>query len=307
MTDQLSAPPAELDSTPAPADTTPAPALEAPAPSAPAPADPAPADVKSTWPDDWRQSYSKDPKVLKRLERYASPKSALDALFAAQNKISSGGLKAALAPDATPEEKTAWRADNGIPESSADYDLTLPNGRVIGEADKAMVDEFLNSAHESNMHPDQVKNALGWYFDKQEAAVAAQEARDTESRMKSEEALRQEFGQDFKRNVLMAKQLLDSAPEGVGEQLMSGRLADGTPVGNSPEVIRWLVSLSREINPVASLMPGSGTNAMQAIESEVAALRSKMGDSKSDYWKGPTAAKNQARYRDLTSALQKGR
>jgi hypothetical protein len=304
MTDPLSTPPAELDPTPAPADPAPAPAAQTPAP---APTDPAPAEVKSTWPDDWRQSYSEDPKILKRLERYASPKAALDALFAAQNKISSGGLKTALSAEATPEEKTAWRADNGIPATAGDYDLTLPNGRVIGEADKAMVDEFLNSAHESNMHPDQVKNALGWYFDKQESAAVAQDARDTESRMKSEDALRAEFGQDYRRNVLLAKQMLESAPEGIGDQLMAGRLADGTPVGNSPEVIRWLVSLSREINPIASVMPGSGTNAMQAMDSELATLRSKMGDSKSDYWKGPASAKNQARYRELTSAKQKGR
>jgi hypothetical protein len=37
----------------------------------------------------------------------------------------------------------------------------------------------------------------------------------------------------------------------------------------------------------------------------MAALEAKMGDSKSDYWKGPTAPQNQARYLELVEAKQK--
>jgi hypothetical protein len=299
----------------APVETTDAPTTEETQVATPVVAEPtavvadpaAKPEVKSDWPDNWREKYSTDPKVLKRLERYASPKAALDALFAAQTKISSGELKTALKPDSTPEEKAAWRVDNGIPATPAEYDIALPDGRVVGEADKAIVDEFLKTAHESNLHPSQVKDALGWYFTKQDQEVAARDARDVESKMKSEDVLRAEFGQDYRKNVTLAKQLLDSAPDGVGEQIMGGRLPDGTPIGNSPEVIRWLVGLSRELNPIGTVVPGSGTNAVQAVESEMAALRSKMGDRTSDYWKGPTAARNQERYRELTSALSKGR
>src|SRR3990172_7165987 len=81
-----------------------------PAAVAPAaiPAPPARAHREATppgdCPADGRQQYAgDDPKKLSRLERYASPKAALDALFAAQQRISSGELKAALSPDATPE------------------------------------------------------------------------------------------------------------------------------------------------------------------------------------------------------------
>lgn len=307
MSDELSTPPVELDPTPA-VD----PAIQAvPTPATPiAATDPAPApepEVKGDWPEDWRQKYSTDPKVLKRLERYASPKAALDALFAAQTKISSGGLKEALKPDATPEEKAVWRENNGIPATPAEYDLTLPNGLIIGERDKPMVDEFLAKAHEANMHPDQVKETLSWFMDKQQTEVAALEARDAESRMKSEDLLRQEFGADYRRNVMIAKEVLDAAPDGVGEQIMAGRLADGTPIGNSPEVIRWLVALGRELNPVGTVVPGSGTNSVQAAETEMNNLRKMMGDTKSDYWKGPLAEKHQARYRELITAMEKGK
>jgi len=70
-------------------------------------------EVKDNWGDDWRQNYAgEDDKMVKRLERYSSPKAALDALVAAQNKISSGELKTALQSDDYYEEITQWLADN---------------------------------------------------------------------------------------------------------------------------------------------------------------------------------------------------
>lgn len=268
-----------------------------------------PATPASEWPEDWRQKYaSGDEKKLKKLERYGSPQAALDALFNAQSRISSGELKAPLAPDATPEEKTAWRLDNGIPEEPSGYDLTLPNGLIVGEADKPFVDDFLAVAHEGNFKQEDVSRALSWFFDKQETMVAEQAARDTEVRMKTFDQLRDEFGPGYKNEVKIAYAVLDNAPEGVRESFLAGRLADGSLIGDSPEIIRWLNTLSRELNPVGVVVPGSGSNAVQAVEAERDSLRQMMGDRKSDYWrKGPVGDKLQARYRDLTTALSKGR
>lgn len=297
--------PVAAPATPAPA-APPAPAggVPDPAPSpAPAAGDP-PADpaAGSTWPEDWRQQYSTDPKIVKQLERYATPKAALDALFAARAKISSGELKTALKPDATAEEQAAWRADNGIPESPDKYELSLPDGLVIGDADKPMVDEFLATAHESNMHPSQVNKALGWYFAKQEEAREAQEARDADKRIACVDALREDFGPEYKKDVKIAMAVLDSAPPGIKDSFLAGRLADGTRLGDSPEVIRWLNTVSRELNPIGTVVPGSGTNAAQAVESEINGLKKMMGDYESEYYKGPNAAKHQARYRELVAA-----
>ena len=285
-----------VPATPQGGEPTPAPAAD----PAPAPATPAASD----WPDDWRNKYSDDPKVLKRLERYASPVAALDALFAAQAKISSGDLKSVLKPDASPEEVASWREDNGIPASPADYELSLPSGRIIGEADKPIVDEFLASAHEANMHPNQVNKALDWYMTKQETVQQEQMARDEETRMSAMEQLREEFGPDLKRNVMLAK---ESVPEDIRDEFMGGRLADGTLIGDNPVVIRWLANVARELNPIATVAPGSGTNAVQAVDNEIASLKAMMGDRQGEYWKGPKASQLQARYRDLVSAKERTR
>lgn len=290
--------PAPLLADPAPVEgEQPAPVGEAPPPAEPA--------TEGDWPADWRQKYAgDDPKILKRLERYGSPKAALDALFAAQAKVSEKGTR--LREGATPDEVAQWRTENGIPDAPDKYELNLPNGLVIGEADREGVTDFLKQAHEANMLPSQVNQAVAWYLDKQEQAVAAQAARDEETRMVAEDELRAEYGPEYRRNVVIANQLLDSAPEGVKDRLLAARGPDGVALGNDPSLIRWLVGLSRELNPIATVVPGSGTNAVQAVENELADLRKMMGDHKSEYWKGPKAANLQARYRELTTAMQKG-
>jgi len=263
-------------------------------------------EVKDNWGDDWRQNYAgEDDKMVKRLERYSSPKAALDALVAAQNKISSGELKSTLQADASEEEITQWRTDNGIPEKVEDYEVNLPNGIVVGEEDKPMVDSFLESALASNLHPDQVNSALGWYYDYQEQVMQQQQDSDAESKQTGEDALRVEWGQDYRRNIQIANNLLDNAPDGLKDQIMGARLADGTPLGSNPDALNWLVDMSREINPVATVVPGSGTNAVQAIETELASLKGMMGDRTSEYWKGSNAEKNQARYRELVGVMEK--
>lgn len=268
--------------------------------------DDAPPAAPQNWPDDWREKYAgADEKKLKQLQRYASPQAALDALFSAQQKIRSGEMKSALPENPTPEELTKWRAENGIPESPDKYELNLPSGLVLGDDDKPVVDDFLKAAHEANMHPAQVAKALDWYFSKQEEVQRAQDEFDAETRAAGENALRAEFGGEYKANMQAVRDLLAGAPEGIKEQLLGGRLADGTPVGNSPDVIRWLVGIAREINPAATVVPGSGANAMQAMESELADIEKMMGDYNSDYWKGPKSAQLQARYDELVRAKQK--
>ncbi|MEK0418300.1 MAG: hypothetical protein RI949_2306 [Pseudomonadota bacterium] len=294
--------------TPAPAPvagdppSNPAPAAD-PAPAAPPAGDPPPA--AGDWPSDWRDKYAGgDEKKLKRLQRYGSPAAALDALFNAQQKIAQG-IKEPLPADAPPEVVARWREDNGIPQTPDGY--KMPDGVVLGENDKPLVDDFLKTAHERNWSPDQVQTAVSWFMERQAAQADAIAARDVEARMQFEDELRSEYGPQYRQEVKRAVEFLRTAPEGLDEKLMGGRLADGTPIGNSPEVIRWLNSLQREMYPAATVVPGAGTNAVQAIESELASLNKMMGDRSSEYWKGPMAARHQARAQELISAQQKQR
>ena len=257
-------------------------------------------------PDAWttkRATYANgDEKILARLSRYSSEKDMVNALIAAQNKISSGGLRAPLPENPTPEEMAAWRAENGVPLTQKDYGVKVPDG-----ADPAQTEEFLATAHELNMTPAQVEKMIAWKTTTDQKAMEQRAELDASARQAGTDELRQDWGPEYKLNINLVTGLLDAAPQGVKEQLMGARLANGTLFGNDPNSLRWLASLAREINPTATVVPGSGVNAAQAIQSEMQSLQALMADRNSEYWKGPKAEANQKRFRDLAVVNEKVR
>lgn len=292
-------------STAAPAATAPA----APAPSgaaAPAPAAPKPEGGESKepkagyWPADWRESVSKeDAKTLTRLQRYASPEAALQALIAAQNRIAAGELKPTLGKNPTPEQIKEWREATGIPESSDKYDLGDLGKNIKPELLKVVLDE----AHATNQTPDQVKATLkAWGNIERQIAQERTEA-DYNAQTAGEDVLQQEWGPEYRRNINLIHGMLDGAasPE-LKAKLLNGRLADGTPIGSSPEALKFLVGLALIQNPAGVVVPGNEANPLQGVEGEIEKIEKTMRENRQAYNKDE---KMQARYRDLLEAREK--
>ncbi|MGD9659607.1 MAG: hypothetical protein AB7U61_18530, partial [Methylocystis sp.] len=77
---------------------------------------------------------------MKRLERFNGPRDIVDSFLEADKKIRGGKIKTAFPDNATPEQITAWRKENGIPETPDGYDIkNLGDGYVVGEADMPRV------------------------------------------------------------------------------------------------------------------------------------------------------------------------
>jgi hypothetical protein len=269
-------------------------------------------NTKGYWPSDWKERYvdkltdkagkpldeTAKEKMMKRLARYASPRAAMDAMIAAQNKISSGMTKIP-GKDATPEEIAQYRQDMGIPEEAKGYDLTLGEGMVIGDEDKEMVDGFLQVAHDGNYTQQQVTDGLNWYYQTQENAIAARHEADATHRASAEEELRSEWGPEYQANRnLMANYLSTDFDEGVAELITGARLADGTPLANHPDILRGFVAKARAANPLGALVPGTGTKQHEQMIDEIAALEKKMKD-------GALQGKDQDRYLKLISLRDK--
>jgi len=253
----------------------------------------APAPKAGDWPADWRDKFSGgDAQKAARLQRYASPQALTDALIAAQNKIRAGDLKPTLGKDAKPEEVAAFREAHGIPAEPGKYDL---GDLEVPEGEKPMVDKFLASAHSVNMTPDQVRTALKAYTDISEEARNARIAQDNEIKASAEDALRAEWGEDYRTNINLVTNLLDAAPEGLRDKLLRGRLADGTPIGSSPEALRFLVGLARERNPAGVVVP-SGVITAQSVDDEIQKIEKTMREDRAAYNRDE---KMQARYRQL--------
>lgn len=230
--------------------------------------------------DDWREKLSAkddgsvDDDLIKKLSRYNTPKDAAKALAEAQKKISEG-IKKPLAKDATAEQVTAWRKENGIPEEYTGYDLNI-EGVAIGEQDKPLIDTFLSRMHSKNATPELVKEAVAAYYEVQQQILDDTAVKDDTAQKQSEDVLRQEWGVEYRPNLHLASNLLAGAPEGLSGNLMTARMPDGSIVGNNPDVLRWLSSLARAINPIATITP-TGNATVGDLNKEKSEIEGRMG------------------------------
>lgn len=250
-----------------------------------------------TWPEDWRNRYAgEDAKKMERLNRYASPAAAFDALLSLQSKIGAGELRSKLPDNATKEQVTAWRNENGIPESPDKYDLA--NIKVAAE-DKPMIDSFLTKLHGANAPAGVAKEAVAWYYDEVVKRTEERLDKDKQIATASEDALRAEWGGEYRANVNMVNGLLETVPAEVRDLFKTGRMGDGTPIMSSPGVLKALVSWSRQINPVTTVVPNAGANIGSAIDDEIRSIENTMRTDRKTYNED---ARMQERYRELLDA-----
>lgn len=252
--------------------------------------------------DDWRAKLANgDDKELKRLARFASEADVWKAYRELEKKKSSGELKTPFPKDGTPEEITLWRKENGIPEAPDKYDLTLDNGLVIGEEDKPFVDKFVSAMHGTNATNEQIKAALNAYYSMTTEQQQAMEAADVDFQDSSLAELQAEWGGEYKRNINVLNNFISSAPDTVKEMINSARY-DGKVIGDHPEFVKWMASLAFDINPAATVMPGSINNPSSAIADEIASIENLIKTRDDAYWKSP---EKQQRYQQLIDARDK--
>lgn len=255
--------------------------------------------------DDWRTRLSGgDDKLLGYLGRYQSEKAFVEA--AKKDRDAARSKTAIKLPDnPTDEELAAYRKENGIPDAPDGYMQSLPEGLVVGDADKPYVDQFLAKMHATNAPPAIANAALETYYGIVEEQQAALNDAANAAKNESIETLREEWGADYKRNLNVMHGYLDTLPAEVADAFRSGKDANGVPLGYNSAVLKWLTAQAMEANPVATVVPGAGANQASAIADEIANLEKMMGNRGSEYWKGPSAAKHQARYLELVTAREK--
>jgi hypothetical protein len=226
---------------------------------------------------DWRAQLAGDDKeALKRLARFPDQQTLWKSYRSLEQTISSGEYKKPLAENATPEERATWRKENGLPEKPDEYvaKLALPNGLVIGEAEKPVVAELAAVAHESNLDPKAFNGLVAKYYELQDQARQKQEDADAAFKLESEEALRKDWqGPDFRRNLTAVNNLIATWPEGLASTVLAGRGPDGRKLGDNPAFIRQMAALALELNPAATLVPAGTTDAGKSVQARLDEIR----------------------------------
>lgn len=201
------------------------------------------------WPETWREDYAgTDTKKLEQLKRYQSPQAALDALFAARQRISSGEYKRQLGPDATPEQVKAWREEQGLPEKPEAYELPLPAGvkmEQLDDAAKGRIAEFQKAFHENNVPPAVAAKLTEVYNQAVQQEMERTAAQDAERYDAHEDTLRAEWGAEFRKNLAMNEQFIRKHFGDEGLAIFEARLPNGTRLGDFPLFSKKLNEFAR--------------------------------------------------------------
>lgn len=312
----------------APAAPAPAPTPE-PSPEPPKtiaaggePQEPKEPEHKPAWGEDWRAKFAEhvaagDKKAaereMKRLERIADPAAVYGMYRELEAKFSQGGLTKIPGKDASEDEIKAFHKALGVPDDPKGYveNLSLPNGVTLGEQDKAIAGDFAAAMHKAGAPQSVMNEAYSWYLKNQEMQAAAIDRQDDDNKMQSLQALKEEWGPAFQRNTNAISSLFAYAPGGADMQndgalfnrLLGGRMADGRIIGDDPDMVKFLVAIAKEVNPVATVVENSDGSG-KGIDDEIKEIETLMRTDRRSYDKD---LKKQARYLELIGAREKHR
>jgi hypothetical protein len=256
-----------------------------------------------------KKAYAKE---LKRLERLGieRPEQVYGLYRDLDNKLNGGGLVKLPGKDAKPEDVAEFHKAIGVPEKPEGYieHIKLENGAVIGEADKPILNSFTEALHKAGAPPSAVNAAANWYYKLQEEAAAAQDDDDDTFRRESEKVVKEEFGPAFNRKANNIASLFTTAPGGADSKnpnslynrLVNGRTADGKLIGNDPDVMRWLIGMADDVNPIRSVTE-DGTSSVKSVEKELEELQAMRRADKKKYYSDAV----QAREAELMAARDK--
>jgi len=258
---------------------------EAPAPTeAPAATEaPTTEEIKSwnkTAPEDWREQLANgDEKKLNMLKRITDFDKFTESYFNAQDKIRAGETSNGLPDNPTEEQLTAYREANNIPKSAEEYALALEEGLVLGEHDERIMKGVYEVAHKNNLSNDAISELTTAMLKGREMESQGLIKQDGLDMQQSTAMLRDAWGQDYEMNIGLVQGVLQGLPETVRDSFANARLADGTAVFNSPEMMNFFADAARAINPAATVVPAGNGNPMQAVTGRIAELEGKMGEA----------------------------
>ncbi|MGH8678315.1 MAG: hypothetical protein ACREUQ_08205 [Burkholderiales bacterium] len=244
-----------------------------------------------------------DKKLAKRFERMDSPLDVVKSWRSLEQRLSTGELRATPPRDASDEGRTQWRRDIGVPETPDGYLDHLPDGLVIGSADKQMLKDFLNNMHLAGASPALVAESIAWYYRNQEHVAASRAQSDLQFRAQTDAALRDDWGPEYRPNLTAVHAMLNQhAPQHLTGRLFAARMADGRALGDDADVLRLLVALAREINPRGTVVPSAGGDALKSLDDQITAYEKRMHEDRAGWFADDGA---RAHYRQLIQARQK--
>lgn len=233
----------------------------------------------------FREKYAGDDKQrLAELQRYPDTKTLLDSFFEAKGRIRAGEVAKPLPPNPNAQEIQAYRELQGIPAEPKGYLEKLPDGLVIGEADREGFESLAGALHEANTPPRAVAAVVKWWNERQATEAQQSQELDAQERTEAEDALRKAWGPEFKINQNVMKSYMAGLDPEARDALEHARGQDGRGIMNNPAVVQALIGLIREAQDISTILDAGGGDApLNTVQSEIDQIEKLMRDDRPAY------------------------
>lgn len=229
---------------------------------------------------DWRDSIPEDVRGHRSLEHINDIGALAKSYVHAQSMI--GADKIALpGKSATDDDYRQIFQRLGLPETSEGYEIihNIPEGE---QTDQGMVDWFASAAHEAGLTQRQAQ-ALANQWNQKAIEGAQADQIDYEAYVgEVERELRSEYGQAYNDALNLGNDVIDQFGNA---EFLELPLADGTLMGDNPQVIRLLANIGSYIAEKVgedTIIGAKSTNAMTPSD-----IRNKLEELQakdSPYW-----------------------
>lgn len=226
-------------------------------------------DFLNSIPEDLRQHPSLSP--IKDVENLAR------SYVNAQRLI--GADKIPMPVNPTEEDLDRIYNKLGRPESPDKYGIS-PDGNIITEE---RATEYADIAHKLRLTPDQAQGVLDYYRSVAENDMTSMTTANTQAMEQSASELKSEWGENYDAKIQSAQKVVDQFEAG---NIMEMQLADGTKLGNHPEVIRAFAKIADFRQTVTSEDTVSESASSMGMSAQQAGneIQAVMGDRSHAYW-----------------------
>ena len=190
---------------------------------------------------NWRDSLSDDIRGDASLENINDINSLAKGYVHAQRMV--GADKIALPGKyATEDDWQQVYTKLGRPDSPENYELNynLPEGD-----DGANLNQFKEVSHKLGLLPNQAQGILEFYNEMNQSVVQQGEIALNDNKETVVQGLRKEFGQAADSKLQLAERV---AKQFASQEIFETKLADGSQLGNHPDMIRAFIKIGEAIS-----------------------------------------------------------
>ena len=216
-------------------------------------------DFKSLIPEDYKEEKS--------LQNFSNMNDFVKSYLHSQKLV---GADKIPVPNkmATDDDWKAVYDRLGRPETPDGYKYDLPKETKLEEK---TLKAFSEEAHKLGLLPKQAQGIINYYNSLAEQTEQAATVNEEASRAEAEVQLRKEYGPAYDLKIAQARNLATNTLG--GDFLRNTKLADGTVLGNHPQVVRAFADLASKMSE-DGIVQGEAASVMtvKEIDSEIDSL-----------------------------------